>query len=134
MRIEIPWPFVGRNFRYMCVYMCRGMHLCTPVRSGLFTCVDCCTWPTPRIFKLSGVKSLSGDGGTGYHTDYNVLMGAPTGSGKTIVSELTMHLGLVSTSCRCGRLWGGDGQDMRRECHPERSISQVSGWRDAWSR
>jgi len=27
---------------------------------------------------------------TCYHTDYNVLMGAPTGSGKTIVSELTM--------------------------------------------
>ncbi|KAL8269770.1 hypothetical protein Esti_006299 [Eimeria stiedai] len=25
-----------------------------------------------------------------YHTDYNVLLGAPTGSGKTIVAELTM--------------------------------------------
>ena len=27
---------------------------------------------------------------TCYHTDYNVLLGAPTGSGKTIVAELTM--------------------------------------------
>eukprot|EP00397_Hematodinium_sp_SG-2012_P000336 GEMP01000336.1.p1 GENE.GEMP01000336.1~~GEMP01000336.1.p1 ORF type:complete len:2004 (+),score=418.53 GEMP01000336.1:621-6632(+) len=28
---------------------------------------------------------------TCYHTDYNILMGAPTGSGKTIVSEFAMY-------------------------------------------
>ena len=42
-----------------------------------------------------------------YHTDESVLLGAPTGSGKTVSSELAMfRLWRAHPGQKVGRAWG----------------------------
>ncbi len=54
-----------------------------------------------------------------YHTDHNVLLGAPTGSGKTVAAELCV-MRLMNT---CGLA----GRDSKGEWHRARAHAGVAG-------